>query len=55
MLSELAAETRSRRWVLAEERAARLPVLMLFPMAFLMFPALYVIIFGAVIANIVPR
>jgi tight adherence protein C len=55
MLSELAAETRNRRWVLAEERAARLPVLMLFPMAFLMFPALYIIIFGPVIANLVPR
>jgi tight adherence protein C len=55
MLHELATETRTRRWVLAEERAAKLPVLMLLPMAFLMFPALYVSIFGPVLASFLRR
>lgn len=55
MLRELSLETRNRRWVLAEERAARLPILMLFPMAFLMLPALYIAIFGPVLATFVKR
>lgn len=51
VLRELALDTRHRRWTLAEERAARLPIKMLLPMAFLMMPSLYVMIFGPVVAN----
>lgn len=52
VLNELAAETRNRRITLVEELAAKLPVKMVIPMAFFMLPALLVIIFGAVAANI---
>jgi tight adherence protein C len=52
VLRELAIETRNRRWMRAEERAAQLPIKMLFPMALLMLPALYVMIFGPVAAEL---
>jgi tight adherence protein C len=55
MLRELAEDCRSRRWMAAEERAAKLPVMMLFPMALLMFPALYVSIFGPVLASVINK
>lgn len=51
VLRELSDDTRNLRWLLAEERAARLPVKMIFPMALLMLPALYLVIFGPVIAR----
>jgi tight adherence protein C len=50
MLVELAGETRDRRWLRAEERAARLPIKMILPMALFMIPSLYLMIFGPVIA-----
>lgn len=50
VLQELAKDTRERRWLMAEERAARLPILMLFPMALFMIPSLYLMIFGPVAA-----
>jgi tight adherence protein C len=52
MLKNLAIDTRHHRWALAEERAAKLPLKMMFPMAFLMLPSLYMMIFGPVIANV---
>jgi tight adherence protein C len=55
MLRELSIDSRSRRWTLAEERASKLPVKMLFPMAFLMFPALYIVIFGPVLASFIKK
>jgi tight adherence protein C len=50
VLQALAKDTRERRWTLAEERAARLPILMLLPMALFMLPSLYLMIFGPVAA-----
>jgi tight adherence protein C len=52
VLRELAKETRDRRWLRAEERAAHLPVKMLLPMALFMIPSLYLMIFGPVIARV---
>jgi tight adherence protein C len=54
-LRELAVDTRQRRWLRAEEIAAQLPVRMVLPMALLMMPALYVMIFGPALANVLRR
>ena len=51
VLTELAEDTRNHRIMLAEEHAAKLPVKMVFPMAFFMLPSIYTIIFGTLIAN----
>jgi tight adherence protein C len=53
VLQELAKETRDRRWMRAEEKAAQLPVKMILPMALFMIPSLYLMIFGPVIARLV--
>ena len=53
VLVELAKETRDRRWMRAEERAAQLPIKMILPMAMFMIPSLYLMIFGPVIAQLV--
>jgi tight adherence protein C len=53
VLVELAKETRDRRWMRAEERAAQLPIKMIMPMALFMIPSLYLMIFGPVIARLV--
>jgi tight adherence protein C len=52
VLDELAQEARASRLARAEEIAARLPVLMILPMAFFMLPALFVMIFTPVIAQL---
>jgi len=52
VLQELAKDARDRRWLLAEEKAAKLPVTMIIPMALFMIPSLYLMIFGPVIANL---
>jgi tight adherence protein C len=51
VLDELAQEARAARLTRAEQIAARLPVLMILPMAFFMLPALFVMIFTPVISN----
>jgi tight adherence protein C len=51
ILNELADDTRTHRVLLVEEHAAKLPVKMVFPMAFFLLPALFVIIFGSLIVN----
>jgi tight adherence protein C len=51
VLAELADDTRLRRMVRAEEIAMQLPVKMTLPMAVFMLPALFVMIFGPVVAN----
>jgi tight adherence protein C len=52
VLDELAEEARSRRLARAEETAAKIPVKMVIPMAFFMLPALLVMIFGPVAAEL---
>ncbi|GAC1415186.1 MAG: hypothetical protein NVSMB5_04060 [Candidatus Velthaea sp.] len=50
VVHELSVDVRNHRWMQAEERGARLPIQMIFPMAMLMLPSLYVMIFGPVAA-----
>ncbi len=51
VLGELAEDVRNRRIMMVEEHAAKLPVMMVFPMAFFFLPSLFVLIFGTLIAN----
>ena len=51
VLEDLSEESRNRRLLRGEEIAARLPVLMVVPMALFMLPALFTMIFGAVLAD----
>jgi tight adherence protein C len=51
VLNELAEEARNKRMMLAEEMAALMPVKMVIPMALFMLPALFVMIFGGVVAR----
>jgi tight adherence protein C len=55
VLQELAKDTRDRRWMLAEERAARLPIMMILPMALFMLPSLYLMIFGPLVAELISQ
>jgi tight adherence protein C len=55
VLDELAEEARSRRLNRAEELAAKIPVKMVIPMALFMLPALLVMIFGPVAAQLLTK
>jgi tight adherence protein C len=55
VLNELADDVRTHRIMMVEEHAAKLPVKMVFPMAFFLLPALFVIIFGTLVANYIAR
>jgi tight adherence protein C len=55
VLEELAKESRDRRWMRAEEKAAQLPIKMIIPMALFMIPSLYLMIFGPVIAEFMSK
>jgi tight adherence protein C len=46
VLRNLAEEMRKRRKAAAEERAQKAPIKMLFPLIFLIFPAMFVILLG---------
>ncbi len=51
VLRELAEEVRSRRMIRAEELANLMPTKMVIPMALFMLPALFLMIFGGIIAQ----
>jgi tight adherence protein C len=51
VLTELSEEARNRRMMRAEEIAALMPIKMVIPMALFMLPALFVMIFGGVVAQ----
>jgi tight adherence protein C len=55
VLMSLSSESRERRVLKAEEKAASLPVKMVLPMALFVLPALFVMIFGAVAADYYAR
>ena len=55
VLEELSEEVRSRRMMRAEEIANLMPTKMVIPMALFMLPALFVMIFGAVAAQLVNK
>lgn len=55
ILDQLATEAREHRMLRAEEIANQLPVTMTFPMALCMLPALFVMIFGAVAAQMIGK
>ncbi len=53
VLNELAEDVRNHRIMLVEEQAAKLPIKMIFPMAFFLLPALFSMIFGAVAVKLI--
>ncbi|HTD35237.1 MAG TPA: type II secretion system F family protein [Candidatus Elarobacter sp.] len=55
ILDQLATDAREHRMMRAEEIANQLPVTMTFPMALCMLPALFVMIFGAVAAQMIGK
>ncbi|MFN2529579.1 MAG: type II secretion system F family protein [Candidatus Baltobacteraceae bacterium] len=55
VLDELAEDVRNHRIMLVEEQAAKLPIKMIFPMAFFLLPALFSIIFGAVAVKLLTQ
>jgi tight adherence protein C len=52
-MRNLSVEMRKRRRALAEERAQKMPVKMLFPLIFFIFPALFIVILTPMIINII--
>lgn len=51
VLEELSEDVRNKRMMRAEEIAATMPTKMVIPMALFMLPALFVMIFGGVVAQ----
>jgi tight adherence protein C len=51
-LRNLADDTRKRRRAIAEEKAAKAPVKMLFPAAFFIFPSLFIVILGPAVLTL---
>jgi len=53
IMRNLAGEMRNRRRSRAEEKAQKTPVLMLFPLVFLIFPAMFIILMTPAVINLV--
>jgi tight adherence protein C len=51
-MRNLSVEMRKRRRAMAEERAQKMPIKMLFPLIFFIFPALFIVILTPMIINI---
>ncbi len=52
-MRNLSLEMRKRRRAMAEERAQKMPIKMLFPLIFFIFPALFIVILTPMIINII--
>ena len=48
-MRDLAGEMRRRRKASAEERAQKAPIKILFPLVFLIFPAMFIVLLGPAI------
>jgi tight adherence protein C len=46
IMRDLAHEMRRRRYAVAQEKAQKAPIKLLFPLVFLIFPAMFVILLG---------
>ena len=51
-MRNLAAEMRKRRRAVAEERAQKAPIKMLFPLVFLIFPSLFIVLLYPALVSI---
>jgi tight adherence protein C len=53
IMRSLSLEMRARRKALAEEKAQKAPILMLFPLVFLVFPAMFIVLMTPAILNLI--
>jgi tight adherence protein C len=53
LMRNLAEEMRKRRKALAEEKAGRIPIKILFPLVFVILPSMFIIVLTPAIANII--
>lgn len=53
IMRSLSHEMRARRKALAEEKAQKAPVLMLFPLVFLIFPSMFIVLMTPAIINLI--